>query len=233
LPIFFSQQHYIYTVLVMQSDLFTASAVFVPRVTITAPNTRMRQWLRNLLLLWKIVVGIALLSQRAFAQQTVPRFEIGPLVSWINLDSEESGFDAQELHRGLGGRFTFNFRRSLGIDAEIAGYSSSGQVIWRTAANLKVTARKEESVKTNVFGIAGIGTMKQTRFLGSGAVFREATSHGPLFNLGGGLEYVPHKHVAVRFGLTDSIFQPPRIPELSDEIRHKVDISVSLMFRAK
>jgi hypothetical protein len=161
----------------------------------------------------------------------VPRFEIGPLVSWINLRAEESGFDAVDLHRGAGGRFTLNVRRSFGIEAEIVGYPNSpAPVIWRTAGNLKVTARKEQSARINLFGLAGIGFMKQTRFK-EGIGFRESTSHGPLFNFGGGIEYVPDQRIAIRFGLTDSLFDPPEIPELTNQTRQKVDLNLSLMLR--
>ena len=86
-----------------------------------------------------------------------------------------------------------------------------------------------ESARINLFAIVGIGFMKQTRFQ-SGIASQQATSYGPLFDIGGGLEFVPDRRIAVRFGITDSVFRPPGLAEVANN-RNKIDLTISLMLR--
>jgi hypothetical protein len=147
------------------------------------------------------------------------KWEVGPFVTWTTFGTAIS---AGSISGGYGGRFTANLHPNVAVEYQMAHFPSSPEEQVQGSGHLKVTYRKEASLKLNLFGIIGPGFLRESFHLSRGET-REINSIA--LNYGAGLEIVPHPRASVRLDFTD--FYAPSAP-LSE---HHLDTKIAVMFR--
>lgn len=145
-----------------------------------------------------LIIILPIFSFNLSAQTNEHRFEIGGLVTGINLNKAVG-----EHPVGIGGRFGYNFTKNVAFDGEIDYFPQNpsgnfGETL--ALAGVKVGVHKE---KFGVFAKVRPGVIK------FGGDFFRAYNDKQLTNfavdVGGVVEYYPNKRLILRFDVGDTI----------------------------
>ncbi len=167
-----------------------------------------------------LLLTIVTLASVADAQSTKDKIEIGVQTTSLTLVNPDlPTFDS--THAGIGGRFTFNFNRSIAAEAELnffpqsANFNNAGTTI---QAQFGVKAGKRFE-KFGIFGKVrpGFLSIDKSTFSppqgsqGGTAIF--PLERRALFTIdaGGVLELYPSKRMVVRFEAGDTIIRHPEL----------------------
>jgi Outer membrane protein beta-barrel domain len=151
--------------------------------------------------LFVIAVILSVTSSDMVWAQNVPWIEIGPIFSstpfLIGFPSDARGF-------GFGGRLVLNPHANVAGEVQVSKFPSldtmEGSGV-TAIAHLKVSARLENRLKFNVFALAGPGWMREHTVC-CGAHLSEDDRSSLVWDVGGGVEFVPIRHVSVRTDFT-------------------------------
>lgn len=167
-----------------------------------------------------LVLTLVMFASVAVAQSTKDKIEIAAQTTSLTLFNPDlPSFDSTQA--GIGGRFTFNFNRSLAAEAEInvfpqrANFNDAGS-IFQGQFGVKAGKRFE---KFGIFGKVRPGFLSIDKYTfsppqgtqGSGAIF--PLERRPLFTIdaGGVLELYPSKRMVVRFEAGDTVIRHPAL----------------------
>jgi len=117
------------------------------------------------------------------------------------------GFPLDARGFAFGGRLVVNPHRSLGGEFQVSQSPSLDSMEGSGAtviAHLKAVARLEDRLKFNVFALAGPGWMHEHTVC-CGGHLSEDNRGSLVWDLGGGVEFVPIRRVSVRTDFTDLI----------------------------
>ena len=167
-----------------------------------------------------LLLTVITFASVAVAQSTKDKIEIGVQTTALTLVQPDfSAFDETKL--GIGGRFTFNFNRSIAAEAEINflpqkqfALTADGNAI---QAQFGVKAGKRFE-KFGIFGKVRPGFLSVDR---AGSYIPGASFNGPepfftierraffTIDAGGVLEFYPSKRTVVRFDAGDTVIRHP------------------------
>jgi len=130
--------------------------------------------------------------------QDYAHLELGPI---IGLTPAADG--NRSLTTDLGGRVVANFSGRSALDFQLTvhkPFSFTSDDYVSLSGSYKLTFRNETRYRLNFFGLAGFGVAETSysRILGSSRCCLSAHKYHPAMNLGGGVEFVPIRHVAIR-----------------------------------
>jgi hypothetical protein len=177
------------------------------------------------------------------AQDTVPRYEIGPVFSTISLDR------AITMRRSaIGGRFTLNFARWAAFDSDLTITPLDPQASTRIDGGLALQGQFgfKGGWRRNKFGIFGKARPGFISF--SGAITNLVAPPPSLifdygrvtffsFDAGGVFEFYPSRKISLRGDIGDTIIRYPTIatPAILGTIpaatTHNLQISTSIQYR--
>jgi outer membrane protein with beta-barrel domain len=184
-----------------------------------------------------VVVALSVCSSNTMAQENTPRYEVGVHISTLNV-TERDDHDT-----GLGARFTYNLNNYLSLEAEgnrflqtrEGGSDNEDQGLF----GLKAGIRKKN------FGVFAKVRPGYTRFYLLGTTpgpnsFEQGHTRFAL-DVGGVVEYYPHRHIAVRVDAGDTMinfkngdFFYQRLDEpmfVRSGLSHNLQINVGVAFR--
>ncbi len=166
-----------------------------------------------------LLLTIVICASVAVAQSTKDKIEIAVQTTSLTLVSPDFGFD--ETQAGIGGRFTFNFNRSIAADAEINFFPQKPAILAADGLaiqgqfGVKIGKRFE---KFGIFGKVRPGFLSVNK----AGFFAPPGSQGGTFanfiferrtyftvDVGGVLEFYPSKRLVVRFDAGDTIIRHP------------------------
>jgi hypothetical protein len=179
---------------------------------------------RSILIVWSLYIA----GSGNLGAQSVPRWEIGPILSSTSL---RIGFPSDERATGVGGRVVLNAQQNVAGELQVSGYREVGAINGsglHAAAHVKLTLRHETS-RFNLFTIAGPGYLREETFCCSGhPVYRHWTSL--IWDVGGGIEFVPARTLSIRLDFKDVIQtrKPTAVPSGHE---HGFDFTIGAMFR--
>lgn len=177
-----------------------------------------------------LAMGTLVIGHLQAKEKEVPRLEIGPLFSRAQTVSPSSNW-WRDYIAGYGGRLTVNIHPNLAVEFQASSYPSihiNGSS-FRGSGHLKATLRLEQRSKVNLFVVAGPGFSKDEDVCCGGHLseYRETRF---AFNIGGGIELVPIRKLAIRFDATDFIIRQTYTMVPAAFI-HNVDLKFAAMFR--
>jgi hypothetical protein len=160
----------------------------------------------------------------------VPRFEVGPLVSAAQTVSPSPVW-WRDLIVGYGGRLTANVHPNIAVEFQASSYPSihvNGSSV-RGSGHVKGTLRLERRSRLNIFVVVGPGFShdKDTCCGGHLSEYRETRF---AFNVGGGVELIPLKRLALRLDATDFIVRMA-FTQVPAALIHNLDLKIAAMFR--
>jgi outer membrane protein with beta-barrel domain len=184
-----------------------------------------------------VVVTLSVCASNTMAQENTPRYEVGVHISTLNV-TERDDHDT-----GLGARFTYNLNNYLSLEAEgnrflqtrEGGSDNEDQGLF----GLKAGIRKKN------FGVFAKVRPGYTRFYLLGTTpgpnsFEQGHTRFAL-DVGGVVEYYPHRHIAVRVDAGDTMinfkngdFFYQRLDEpmfVRSGLSHNLQINVGVAFR--
>ncbi|HXS01448.1 MAG TPA: hypothetical protein VN724_12815 [Pyrinomonadaceae bacterium] len=167
-----------------------------------------------------LLLTIVAFASVAVAQSTTDKIEIAVQTTSLTLVNPDlPTFDS--THAGIGGRFTFNFNRSIAAEAELnffpqkANFNDAGSTV-QAQFGVKAGRRFE---KFGIFGKVRPGFLSIDKYTftppqgtqGSGAIF--PIERRALFTIdaGGVLELYPSKRMVVRFEAGDTVIRHPAL----------------------
>ncbi len=177
-----------------------------------------------------IIMGILLAGPSRAEAKEVPRFELGPLFSMAQTVSASSTW-WRDYIAGYGGRLTANLNPNLALEFQAASFPdihTNGSSI-RGSGHLKATLRLEHSSKVNFFVVAGPGFSKDEDVCCGGNLTAYRVTRFA-FDVGGGIELVPVRRLAIRFDATDFMVRVTSTMAGSDFI-HNADLKFAVMLR--
>jgi len=164
---------------------------------------------RILVQLLGISLVLFLFSSESLAQTEEHPFEVGGLVSTIDLRDSVA-----EKPLGFGGRFTYNFTKNLALDSEVSHYPENPSNNYgQTVALVGVRA----GARTKDFGIFGKLRPGVVHFGGEAFLARNNSLSKFALDAGAVLEFYPSPRVIIRADFGDTI-----IPFGSDTINSGV-----------
>jgi hypothetical protein len=182
--------------------------------------------------IFNVLIFIAVLSATSsemVCAQSVPWIEIGPIFAStpfrIGFPSDARGFS-------FGGRLVLNPHRNLAGEFQVSKSPSldSMEGSGVTAiAHLKVAARLEKRLKFNVFALAGPGWMHEHTVCCGGHLFEDNRS-SLVWDVGGGAEFVPGRHLSMRTDFTDLV-QTRTFTMVPSKHYHGFNFTVGVLYR--
>lgn len=192
-----------------------------------------------------IAAVLCLCAKSALAQSDTPKAEVGAQFSLLNIDH----VSGKVTEPGIGGRFTYNVTKNIGLEAEVNFFPRQGNGatnyeggrITQGLFGAKVGKRFE---KAGIFGKARPGFVS----FGNAILNRDSRittlQFGRLthfaFDVGGVLELYPSRRTIVRFDVGDTIIRYGK-QNLIDALgrssvnepftRHNVQFSAGVGFR--
>jgi len=166
-----------------------------------------------------LLLTLVFFASVAVAQSTKDKIEIAVQTTSLTLVNPDFS-SGDSTQAGIGGRFTFNFNRSIAAEAEVnffpkkLGFNADGNAI---QAQFGVKAGKRFD-KFGIFGKLRPGFLSVDRYgafnfppgtQGSGAIFTLERRELFTIDAGGVLELYPSKRMVVRFEAGDTVIRHP------------------------
>ena len=184
-----------------------------------------------------IVIVLAICASSALAQEKNPKYEVGLLVTSLNV-SQKSDTDT-----GLGLRFTHNVTDFLGLEAEWSQFLQTREGGGHNEIQAFFGVRS--GIRRKRYGLYAKVRPGLTRFYLLGVTpgpnaFEQGHSRFSL-DVGGVFEYYPHRNLAVRVDAGDTMinfkrgdFFYQRLDEpmfVNRQLSHNLQINVGVAFR--